>query len=492
MDVLFGSMPRIGQGGPRLIAAPGWVWPGLGALAALAPALVAWGFTVDDALISVRYARHIALGIGWRFNAHGPSTDGVTPLPWPILLAPFAAAAPLVVLVRAKVLGLVAAVVSAALLGRAVGRVHGAPAWMRMAALAVHALSVPVAAYAVSGMETPVCGALATVAALSVASPLLAAGLAGAAAALRPEMAPWALVLASGAALAARRSAARVALAGLVGLLPFGACAAVRLLVWGRVAPLAVLAKPSDLEHGLAYAAAASVVALGPVLVAAPMALRRTPAAMAIVVAGIAHIGAVALAGGDWMPFGRLLAPIVPSLCLAAVLASEHARPVSNRARVALAVGLGVWLITRSWSVILDGRRVTADRAALVASARPVLGPMRRVAALDVGWVGAATDADVIDLAGLTDPEIAVLPGGHTSKRLSPMVLLARDPDALILYAQRGLPPGGLTAWEDADYGRVVEARLAHDPVVVRHFEPLTWLPLGPRGAGYLVLRRLR
>jgi hypothetical protein len=30
-----------------------------------------WGFTVDDALISVRYARHVAAGVGWRFDAAG-------------------------------------------------------------------------------------------------------------------------------------------------------------------------------------------------------------------------------------------------------------------------------------------------------------------------------------------------------------------------------------------------------------------------------------
>lgn len=484
-------MPRIGHDGPRLIAGAAWWWPCLGALVALGPALVVWGFTVDDALISIRYARHIAQGIGWRFNAHGPSTDGVTPLPWPLLLAPFAGADALVVLARAKVLGLIAAVVAAALLGRAIGHVRRAPVGMRMAALAVHALSVPVAAYAVSGMETGLCGALATGAALSAASPLAAAGLAGAAAALRPEMAPWALALAVGAAIAARQSVTRTTVAGLASLAPFAACAAIRLFAWGHVAPLAVLAKPSDLRHGLAYAGAAVVVAVAPVLVAAPLALWRAPVALAIVVAGIAHVGAIAAAGGDWMPFGRLLAPIVPSLCLAAVLASEHARPAWNAARATLAVALGVVLLVLFGSVVLDGRRVTADRAALVALARPVLGPMRRIAALDIGWVGAATDADVVDLAGLTDPAIAALPGGHTSKRVDAMFLLARKPDALVLYAPAGLPTEGLAAWDRADYGRAVEMRLARDAVVARHFAPAAWLPLGAAGAGYVVLRSL-
>src|SRR5580704_10237054 len=75
----------------------------LGAACALLPALFVWGFTVDDALIPVRYARHFAEGHGYRFDVGGPSTDGVTPLPWAFLLAPLArSGAPLDVLFRAK------------------------------------------------------------------------------------------------------------------------------------------------------------------------------------------------------------------------------------------------------------------------------------------------------------------------------------------------------------------------------------------------------
>jgi hypothetical protein len=125
-----------------------------------------------------------------------------------------------------------------------------------------------------------------------------------------------------------------------------------------------------------------------------------------------------------------------------------------------------------------------------VAAARPWLERAQRVAALDVGRLGAATEADIVDLAGVTDPEIAVLPGGHTSKRVSAMFLLGRRPDTLILYAPDGLPGGALDAWRDAVYPRLVEARLARDDVIARHFRPRTWLALGTRGAGYVVLRR--
>jgi hypothetical protein len=113
------------------------------------------------------------------------------------------------------------------------------------------------------------------------------------------------------------------------------------------------------------------------------------------------------------------------------------------------------------------------------------------VAALDVGWVGAATEADIVDLAGVTDPSIAALPGGHTSKRIDARLLLERDTDALLLYMPQGLPEGGTTAWREGTYGRVVEARLAADDVTARHFTDVAFLPLGSHGAGYILLRAL-
>src|SRR5262245_10078502 len=94
----------------------------VGALAALVPAIALWGFTVDDALIPARYAAHLAHGFGYRFNASGPVTDGVTPLGWAYLLAPAARGGPLAALYAAKALGLVAWTLAAGALALAVDR----------------------------------------------------------------------------------------------------------------------------------------------------------------------------------------------------------------------------------------------------------------------------------------------------------------------------------------------------------------------------------
>jgi hypothetical protein len=123
----------------------------------------------------------------------------------------------------------------------------------------------------------------------------------------------------------------------------------------------------------------------------------------------------------------------------------------------------------------------------LIDAARPALAGARRVAALDIGWVSAATEGDIIDLAGVTDPRIAALPGGHTSKRVDGPLLVSLEPDIVLLYALQP-PPGGLTAWRDATYTRAIEARLASDDTVAARFDAVSWLPLGVAGAGYVVL----
>ena len=81
-------MSGIGQSSRRLLGALAR-WP-LGAIGVALAVLALWGFTVDDAFIIARYAHHIAIGDGYVFNAGGPTSDGVTPLPFALLLAPLA------------------------------------------------------------------------------------------------------------------------------------------------------------------------------------------------------------------------------------------------------------------------------------------------------------------------------------------------------------------------------------------------------------------
>lgn len=450
------SKPRSAGASPLVDAAAMVVF-------ALIPAIFLFGFTVDDALIPARYAAHLATGAGYRFNALGAVTDGVTPLGFPYLLAPFAKAGALAAFVAAKWLGLLAWLLGAAFLGVAVARVgreveDATRARFRWVALLVVGASAPLAAWSVAGLETGLATGLvgASLGLAALDRPRVAALLVGLAAALRPELLPFALVIAAGANDdAARGRFVRAAIAAA----PFALVVATRLAIFGRPIPLSVLAKPSDLEHGAVYSAACALLT-GPVALLAPFAFRRLPArAKWLVAAVIVHFAAIAAAGGDWMPLSRLAVPALPAVALAAAYVACASSRVVGLARVAIAVAAELVTFVRLGP---EAARVGEARLALVKEMTPILASSRVVAGLDIGWLGAATDATIVDLAGLTDPSIAVLRGGHTSKEIPLGLLDARKVDTVTLLLLEGREV--TTPWQESYFARAVELRVSEIP----------------------------
>ncbi|MDI1478767.1 hypothetical protein [Polyangium sp. y55x31] len=456
----------------------------LGAALALLPAHVLYGFTVDDALIPARYATHVARGLGYRWNAHGPITDAVTPLGFPYLLTPFAARGPLDALVAAKLLGLLAWTAAAALLAVTIDRASSSRA--RWSALVMLPASAPLAAWSVAGLETGLATALVSIAVCLVAlgrgwSAVFPLGLA---AALRPELLPFVLVVAITPPPGERMRLGRVdVFRAALAAAPFFLVVAIRLAVFGRPTPLAVLAKPSDPWLGAKYALACFLLT-GPLALVAPRALlRTTPFVRGLVLAVAVHFAAVAVAGGDWMPLSRLVVPVLPAVILAAAHLASVADARMTAARVALALAGELFVMIKIGPV---AARVGADRTALVRELGPALEGARVVASLDAGWVGAATEANIVDLAGLTDPAIAALPGGHTTKRIAPAMLDARGVDTLVLL----LAPGARveTPWTASIFDRGVEARIARFPDMASSF--VVTAESRVPGLPYVVLRR--
>jgi len=303
----------------------------------------------------------------------------------------------------------------------------------------------------------------------------------GVAAALRPELVPFAWLLVAGRVWVARPGALRSAQLLALAIAPALLVCALRLAFFGQAVPLSFYAKPSDFSHGLRYALGGFAFSGLPwLLLAGPRELGRLPrSAWPLFLALVAHAGALVLCGGDWMALYRLLVPVLPCAALAAAYLAEQARALHTLLRLALgllsalllAVGLGP-----------DARRVQADRARLIAAARPVLEHDTRIAALDVGWVGAASSAQVIDLAGVTDPQVAHFPGGHTSKHIPGPWLFARRPSAIVLLLARGASLE--SPYENTVFARAVEQHVAR--LVAPEFRPRTTLKLGDQT--YLVL----
>ena len=473
----------------------------LGAMGAAVVPLVLRGFTVDDALISCRYAHHLASGAGYRFNESGPVTDGVTPLPWPWLLAPFSRGGPLASLLAAKVLGTVAWLAAA---GALTWHVHGLARrrldWPHLG-IVVMSATPAVGAWAVSGMETGLATAVASTSLLMTGAlrrRMAGAIIAGLACTLRPELLPWAVVLAVGharcsllddgngrieALLFARRLVTFVSLASA----PFIVVAIVRMIAFGRAAPLAVLAKPSDFAHGWAYALA-GMLATGPfVAVVAPFAWLRLPSwPRWVLAAAWAHVITIMFVGGDWMPISRLFVPVLPSLGLVFAHLATTASTWSTVVRWMLCACGQTFVF---WRVGADAAAVMNRREVLIEQLRPVLTAQDRVAAIDIGWVGASFDGTVIDLAGVTDPAVAGLPGGHTSKAIPGLFLADRGATVVVLQLPAGLDIA--EAWRSGHFERAAECRLSLQPWVRAHFRPSHCLRSND-GLRYAVLTRVR
>jgi len=137
----------------------------------------------------------------------------------------------------------------------------------------------------------------------------------------RPEMVIWAVVMGVGRGLLEARESAndkaaprnvvgRTTLHAVVAAAPFLGMCVLRVVLFGSVAPLALRAKPSDLQHGLVYAAATLLIAGPPLAVIAPRGwLALAPWPRVILAAFAAHTLTVVAVGGDWMPMSRSCSP---------------------------------------------------------------------------------------------------------------------------------------------------------------------------------------
>lgn len=465
----------------------------LGLLAAAPWVAALTGFTVDDALVTARVASHLSQGLGYRFNPDGPEVDAVTPLGFAHLLAAFGAGDSLEMLGRARAIGVFAWFAAAALLGAWVA--PSGARWRRSVVLVVLGACAPLAAWAWSGMETGFVTLLATLA----LSPRFGAGFAGVAAALRPELLPWAAVLGVGRALLGGGSPServfRVLVGGALAVAPAILVAVVRWSWFGSPAPLAAVAKPTGFGDGVRYALGA-LAFTGPAWLLVSRALGRVSAQTRLLVAAFAaHVAALVLAGGDWMALYRLMVPVLPTALLAAAEIAERGSRAGFWVRSLLALAVCGVL---GWYKALPARDLLARRVDLIERARPLLAGAERVAGLDVGWLGAASQRAVFDLAGITDAEVARLAGAHTDKKIRSDLWTRRAPDAVVLL----LAPGDFSprAWREAAPARAVEWRVLSLPEL-ESYDFAAVLPLDqgvPPGAkpipaqNYLILRRAR
>lgn len=448
----------------------------VGGLGVAGLGLAAWPYTVDDAFITARYARRIASGAGYGFQDGSP-TDGVTGPAWvlPGILADWVGVDPLV---AQKAIGLLFACIAVTWIGAQLGR--GVGARVRSGTYAL--LVVPQATlsiWSVAGLETGLAtwamtacaiGAWRRTAWLGVGAFVIAW--------TRPEL----LVAAS--VLVVWRGGRRdwtLALLGVLGVVAF------RLALFGHVLPLSFWAKGGTVAQGLRYVLSGTVVISGIAGVVLVAFARSEPRARVWAVAVGAHVVVVALLGGDWMPGYRLLAPVIPIFGALAALGALRVGLRRRSLAVAL-VAMASMLPALDWIAQIQPARASADNRDAASPLAEALAD-HDVALVDIGFLRYRARGDTVDLAGLTDPFIARLPGGHVDKEIPLAYLAERAPDVLLLHA-RAEPEVDAEGRLVRLAGHPVERRLAASELVraryrvtevIRYAESYWYVRLEPR-----------
>lgn len=444
-----------------------------------------WGFTVDDAWIISRVAHNGLVTGRFSFNSGGPVTDAVTPLGFAHVLAALGEIVGLAssgeLWSLARWLGMGAFAASLAISGWVLGG-EGRAGVLRGGALSV--LALPAAAWAGAGLSTPIVGFAIVAGAILFERERwwLGAVLLGSAAAWRPELTPF-----LGAWILCRHLSSQPLEILLLTkrLLPFLAVAAsttvLRWLAFGQFVPLSAVAKVAEPQTALFYAAVTAIWSgLGWLILLRNDAFRR-PGLWGV--PWCIHLVALVFAGGDWMPALRLSAPLFPLMIWAT---GRSLRPTLRFwFGVVPAAGFFLFLASAQGD---DWRAVAERRLRLVSEGAPFLSGARVVAATDIGWVGRATEARIVDLAGVTDPTIAALPGGHTSKAISPGLFSDRDVDTWVIRAlDRSYEPGRPLEMIIAAY--LVDARLLSRNADLG-FIGVATIPLEGTPGQYVIARR--
>jgi arabinofuranosyltransferase len=470
---------------------------------------VAWigNVLVDDAYISFSFSKNLALGHGPVY-AHGLRVEGYSNFLWVVLLAvPLAFERTLSPMVAARVLAALFAILlgwaSYSLVRRTSGsRLAAAAAVLLLAASTDHATAF------LSGLETLPYAALLTFGFLlwnrSRRDPRLAPFVVPtfvATALMRIDgLVPLVFVLCYEAArrlLPGQGSLRAMARWALPGLAAYGAWFLWRWHYYGLPLPSTYYAKAlipvvlpmRGIEYVLEEVASARLVLVFPAI--GLLLWRRRSDLLPMMLFVLGHLAYVAQVGGDWMPFGRFVLPVIPlALALEAAAAVELVSLARARGRAwtALAGAAGVAGAVAQW-LGMDHRLVnSASEDAKVAAVRQAVVHVQRLRdaarylravvppggrlVTDYGGVLAyETEADIIEMWGLCNAMIATHGGtaginpiyGRTCpecyRELDPQFFHVEAP--LVRKEPAFAQPGDVLAavWQSADIGKHIDLR---------------------------------
>jgi hypothetical protein len=469
--------------------------------AALSAGLSYFHYIPDDTYIGLRYARNAARGEGFTFNS-GERIEGYTNFLWLVILAAGARIG-LPLDPWSRILSLVFSLATLVVSGIAAFELQKdrrKEGWTGMlitfSAPLVIASSIPFAVWSFSGTEIPLFMFLLTLGFLLLirgAPPLSVLSVFGILSLVRPGgivlyATAAALMLKGGRKRREVIAAAAVTIAVL--LVPY--------LLWklswfGSVVPNTFYAKTGPLQvlllNGISYTGA--FIAWFGYLPAAALILggRRYDFRAVTIPLSILAVqwALVTVLGGDWMPFYRLLASTIPimAVMLSAGLSRLADRPAASRWKAAIPILTAVF----AFAAMASGgpgyerfriERTTVDAMSLLGERLGTILPAgTRLACGSTGAVGYFSDLPVIDILGLTEPQIArkgmIVSDQPGHMKTDGKHVLGRNPDLLLLgniQIHRGRRP------EDRSRIKVQEREIVRQASFTEDYEFIN-LPLG-------------
>lgn len=444
-----------------------------------AASLSVWGYTVDDAWITFRYARNAADGLGVVYNA-GQRVEGFTSPAWFVLslVAEVLHVAPDQASKLASLLMVGGLMI---LMWRRVARRSGAAA----APMLILALHSPLLVGIVCGLEAAAAASLVGCLLILASEEGIAwrvlAGVGCAAICTRPESVV--LLAALGLYLLATRRAerGRTIRVGAIWIATFVALTAARRLYFGQWVPNTAVAKIRA-ESGAALAAWYYIKSWTMhywwlIALAVPAVFhnrsRRTAIVGGVLIA--AQLLFVVIAGGDWMPQWRFMLPVGVALlvvaCAGAAAWSESSR-VAQRAVVfttMLCLAGQVWMLrTDRWRIEYARRDLAALTDGPIRYVAERVGSGDCIAARDIGVLGYSARCDILDLVGLTDARIAKGSGFRRRDRIDRDYVFGRAPLFLMFQSER--PDDGPPSLDRLSRELVKDSRFG-DYRLARRFE---------------------
>lgn len=451
-----------------------------------------WAFTLDDSFITLRYARHLADGLGPIWNSASEPTEGYTTALWMVLLAA-AQVVGIDGLWFAKASGVVFALGALAVAARLVDhacRYAGLTQWPRLLGLtalfAVAAAYWPLGLHAVSGMETTFSCLILTVffclstrltcwqrTSESMTSPLGAQlGCAALFATLtRPEAAlPCAATIM--VHLAQRTRSERMPFARQISawfVLPGAVYLLLRWHHFGLLFPLSFYVKATNqpwftgLPDVVGFFRPFAVEQPWWILLLAYGAVRNRSVRPALIGSGCFAL--FFIFPEHIMAFeSRYMLPLFPLLAAVIGIGLAHAAqqlsalaPIRERPAFAVALTF-VALCACAWFPLpgdarkreqawLDyGHNLQKAHVALARDLAPARASGGRIALLDVGAIGYYADWYTIDTFGLNDAHVAL------TKRQDMEYVLAKRPDLLVVVSAASGAYQELFEWETPLY----------------------------------------